>query len=95
MKTPFGNLYISDSEGRSFSLSMENIIKGTAVDFERVTSLDGTFIANRYDSEHTHDSSFNKKFRDGDFDEADMIAEESEKANRSRMGGNGSTSQKQ
>ena len=48
LSTPFGNLYISDENARSFSLSMENVIKGNAVDFERVTSLDGTFIINRY-----------------------------------------------
>ena len=47
-KTPFGNLYISDTDARSFSLSIENVIKGSAVDFERVTSLDGTFIANKF-----------------------------------------------
>lgn len=47
-KTPFGSLYISDEGARSFSLSLENIIKGNAVDFERVSSLDGTFIANKF-----------------------------------------------
>jgi hypothetical protein len=48
LSTPFGSVYISDANGRSFSLSLENVIKGNAVDFERVTSLDGTFIANKY-----------------------------------------------
>merc|ERR1712151_470123 len=51
LTTPFGNLYISDENARSFSLSIDNVIKGNAVDFERVTSLDGTFIINRYQSE--------------------------------------------
>ena len=46
--SPFGSVYISDANGRSFSLSMDDVIKGNAVDFERVTSLDGTFIANKY-----------------------------------------------
>lgn len=46
--TPFGNLYISDEKGRSFTLSMPNVIKGNAVDFEKVSSLDGTFLINRY-----------------------------------------------
>lgn len=41
-------MYISDQNGRAFSLSLDNVIKGNAVDFERVTSLDGTFIANTY-----------------------------------------------
>jgi len=48
LTTPFGSVYISDANGRSFSLSLSNVIKGSAVDFERVTSLDGTFIANKY-----------------------------------------------
>jgi hypothetical protein len=48
LSTPFGSVYISDAKGRSFSLSLENVIKGGAVDFERVTSLDGTFLANVY-----------------------------------------------
>jgi len=47
-RTPFGSVYISDAMGRAFSLSLENVIKGAAVDFERVTSLDGTFLANKY-----------------------------------------------
>ena len=46
--SPFGAVYISDEGGRSFSLSLDNVIKGSAVDFERITSLDGTFIANKY-----------------------------------------------
>lgn len=46
--SPFGSLYISDESGHFFSLSMKNVIKGTAIDFERVNSLDGTYIANVY-----------------------------------------------
>jgi len=46
--TPFGSVYISNANGRYFSESLSNVIKGSAVDFERVTSLDGTFIANKY-----------------------------------------------
>ena len=49
--SPFGNLYISDEKGRTFTLSMTNVIKASAVDFERVNSLDGTFIVNRYNKE--------------------------------------------
>jgi hypothetical protein len=63
---------------------MENVIKGQAVDFERVTSLDGTFIANRYDDGHSHDPAFNKKFKK-EFSEDDMIAEEERKSGKSRM----------
>jgi hypothetical protein len=54
LDSPFGNLYISDELGRSFSLSMENVIKGEAVDFEKVLSLDGTYIANKYSKNHKH-----------------------------------------
>lgn len=47
-ETPLGNLYVSDEKGRSFNLSLENVIRGTAVDFIKVSSLDGTFITNKY-----------------------------------------------
>lgn len=50
---PVGNLFISDGLGYRFTHSLENIIKGGgAVDFETIESLDGTFIANRYDIDH-------------------------------------------
>ena len=75
-KTPFGNLYISDEKGRYFTLSLSNVIKGTSVDFEKVSSLDGTYIINRF----TKDSDVvkPKKFASiTEFDEADIIASES------------------
>jgi hypothetical protein len=46
--SPFGSLYISDESGHYYTLSMKNVIKGTAIDFERVNSLDGTYVANVY-----------------------------------------------
>jgi len=50
---PVGHLFISDQLGYRFSHSMEHITKGgSAVDFETVESLDGTFLANRYDLQH-------------------------------------------
>lgn len=78
-KTPFGNLYISDEGARSFSLSIQNIIKGNAVDFERVTSLDGTFIANKYESRDSVKNQIIEKRRDKLLDalewtEDDMVA---------------------
>lgn len=51
VKTPLGNLYKSDMKGRIFTLSMSNIIKGTAIDFEKIFSLDGTFLINRYNGQ--------------------------------------------
>jgi predicted enzyme related to lactoylglutathione lyase len=53
---PVGNLFISDGMGYRFTHSLENIIKGGGVDFETIESMDGTFIANRYDSNHNTDS---------------------------------------
>ena len=76
------------------------MIKGEGVDFERVTSLDGTFIANRYapgDTEnymqHRRDRQRLDAFADEldeeyGWTEADMIAEEARKAGNSRMGAN-------
>jgi hypothetical protein len=53
IKEPVGNLFVSDGLGYRFTHSLENIIKGAgAVDFETVESLDGTYIANRYDVNH-------------------------------------------
>lgn len=50
---PVGNLFISDGLGNSYTHSVENIVKGSgAVDFEAVESMDGTYIANRYDFRH-------------------------------------------
>ena len=86
-----GNLYISDERGRYFSLSIENVIKGSAVDFEKVESLDGTFIANVYESkENRHEQGYASKQKKevgdaDDFDESDMIAQEDAKASKSRM----------
>ena len=45
-----GDIYISDGSGRFFSLSLENSVRGLEyVDFEKVNSLEGTFVANKYD----------------------------------------------
>ena len=50
---PIGNLFASDGLGYRFSHSLEHIIKGGgAVDFETIESMDGTFLANRYDKSH-------------------------------------------
>jgi len=60
---PVGNLFVSDGLGYRFTHSLENIIKGPgAVDFETVESMDGTYIANRYDVNHgTKDGNGNNK----------------------------------
>ena len=81
VSTPFGNLYISDEKGRSFSLSMANVIKKDAVDFEKVSSLDGTFILNRYNgASGSHSISFDAT----QTTEADLISAESKKSRMSR-----------
>ena len=50
VENPVGNLFVSDGLGYRFTHSVQDIVKGyNAVDFETVESLDGTFIANRYD----------------------------------------------
>ena len=74
--TPFGNMYISDEKGRTFSLSMTNVVKGVAVDFEKVNSLDGTYIVNRYMKPLSTDyaSKPNPEFME--FDESDMVRQD-------------------
>ena len=57
--TPLGNIFISDGSGRFYSLSLENVLKGVSlVDFEKINSLEGVFLANRFDTQHTHDEQF-------------------------------------
>lgn len=72
--TPFGNLYISDEKGRSFTLSMPNVIKGNAVDFEKVASLDGTFVINRYNKADLSRAVKKPALDIKEFDETDIIA---------------------
>ena len=49
VESPFGSLYISDSDARYFTLSLPYVIKGQNIDFARVDSLDGTYIVNVYE----------------------------------------------
>jgi hypothetical protein len=77
LNTPFGSVFISDANGRSFALSLENVIKGSAVDFERVTSLDGTFIANKY-SPNMITRMHQQHWDQGHFGHVDDWAEEGE-----------------
>jgi len=45
-----GNVYISDGSGQYFSLSIDKTLRGREyVDFEKVNSLEGVYIANVYD----------------------------------------------
>ena len=48
-KSPLGNVYISDGTGKFFSPSITSVLKGYEyVDFEKVNSLEGVFLANKY-----------------------------------------------
>ena len=45
-----GNTYISDGTGKFYSLSLNNVIRGLEyVDFEKVNSLEGVYLANKFD----------------------------------------------
>jgi len=50
-KAKFGNIYISDSLGRRYSTSLNNVVRGDRgqCDFEKVQSLEGIYITNIYD----------------------------------------------
>jgi hypothetical protein len=49
-----GNTYISDGSGKYYSLSLSNVIRGVEyVDFEKVNSLEGVYIANKYDAKQS------------------------------------------
>jgi len=85
VKESVGNLFVSDGLGYRFSHSLENIIKGAgAVDFETVESLDGTYIANRYDVNHgkgTNQAAGHLR----EVTEEDIREEEIAQSERSRM----------
>jgi len=94
---PVGNLFISDGMGYRFTHSLHNIIKGYgAVDFETVESLDGTFIANRFDIRH-NDGAGNVKASGElrEITEDDIEAEEQNIQERSRMSNSGTMNHKQ
>lgn len=94
--TPFGNIYISDEKGKIFTLSISNVVKGAAVDFERVNSLDGTFIVNRYAKDLPGRSGGGKMGQITEFDEADIVAEEARKGRmQSKMASNAGTHKQQ
>lgn len=68
LANPVGNLFISDGIGSRFTHSLENVVKSAwstnaLVDFEAIESLDGTFIANRYDFVHEWEGSMDSKER--------------------------------
>jgi hypothetical protein len=55
-----GNLYISDGTGRFYSLSIENVLRGVSfVDFEKMNSMEGVYIVNKYDVKHSHNLNSN------------------------------------
>lgn len=50
-----GNVYVSDSSGRFYALSIENVLRGISyVDFEKISSLEGVYLVNKYDVKHSH-----------------------------------------
>lgn len=68
LKHPVGNLFISDGMGSRFTHSLENVVKSAwqsnaMVDFEALESMDGTFIANRYDFIHEWEGAMDPKER--------------------------------
>jgi hypothetical protein len=87
VSVPMGNLFVSDGLGSRFSHSLENIIKGGgAVDFETIESLDGTFIANRYDRDHGNGQGNNKHAGElREITEEDIIAAEAHQSEHNRM----------
>ena len=47
---PLGNIYMSDGSGKFYTLSVDNVLRGSElVDFEKVNSLEGVFLANKFE----------------------------------------------
>ena len=48
---PLGSIYVSDGSGKYYSMSIADVYRGTdLVDFEKINSLEGVFISNRYET---------------------------------------------
>ncbi len=48
--SPIGNIYISEGSGTEYSLTLDNVLRGSSyVDFEKINSLTGVYIANKFD----------------------------------------------
>lgn len=58
-KAPYGNVYISDTSGRRFAISLLRNSQGTdgTCDFDKVYGLEGIYIANVYDKDIITDDS--------------------------------------
>ncbi len=54
------------------------------VDFEKINSLEGVFVANRFDSDHTHDFFFDQKFKGKEFTQEEVMANMADKMKRSQ-----------
>lgn len=51
---PLGSIYVSDGSGKYFTLSIDDVLRGIElVDFEKINSLEGVFLANKYEDSGT------------------------------------------
>ena len=52
---PLGNIFVSDGSGKFYSMSLQNVLRGQElVDFEKVNSLEGVFLANKFEESSSH-----------------------------------------
>lgn len=84
-----GNVFISDGSGKFYSLSIENVIRGSEfVDFEKVNSLDGVFLANKFDVDHSRKFTYGGKSKGKNgkdqFNEMELSEDKFEKMQRNR-----------
>lgn len=51
-ETPLGDIFVSDGSGKFYSMSVSDVLRGSElVDFEKVNSLEGVFLANKFEDE--------------------------------------------
>lgn len=49
--SPLGSIYVSDGSGKYYTMSIDDVHRGQdLVDFEKVNSLEGVFLANKFDN---------------------------------------------
>ena len=89
--TPLGSLYVASS-GDIYTLVLDNVIEGNEVDFEKVNSMGGTYIANRYSPPGAQTHQYHRSEEDdpthpiNTWDLTDMISEEARNNNHLGIG---------
>jgi hypothetical protein len=90
-----GSIYVSDGSGKYYSMSIADVYRGTdLVDFEKINSLEGVFISNRYEAKSGITNKAGSTKVKESFTQSDIQASNIQKA-RMNQGAKGNLNKKQ